>query len=185
MAVMLSPRFVMRILVLLVSFLAFPVPGGAEVVDSSANGFTVRNVAQIAAHPSRVYNAAVDLISRWWNPAHSFSNNAANLMLEARPGGCLCERLTNGGVTHLTVVYAVAQQEVRFSGALGPLQQAGVAGSMIWKLTESAGGTRFEWSYTVGGYMPGGLAAIAPAVDAVLGDQLNRLKRFVESGRPE
>ena len=30
-----------------------------------------------------------------------------------------------------------------------------------------------------------GLAAIAPAVDAVLGDQLNRLKRFVESGRPE
>ena len=56
---------------------------------------------------------------------------------------------------------------------------------MIWKRTESAGGTRFEWSYTVGGYMPGGLAAIAPPVDAVLGDQLNRLKRFVESGRPE
>ena len=175
----------MRILVLFVSCLTLAVPGGAEVVDSSENGFSVRNVAQIAAHPSRVYNAAVDLVSRWWNPAHSYSKNAANLTLEARPGGCLCERLTNGGVTHLTVVYAVAQQEIRFSGALGPLQQTGVAGSMIWKLTESAGGTRFEWSYTVGGYMPGGLAAIAPAVDAVLGDQLNRLKRFVESGRPE
>jgi len=38
---------------------------------------------------------------------------------------------------------------------------------------------------TVGGFMPGGLAAIAPAVDAVLGDQLQRLKRFVETGRAE
>ena len=56
---------------------------------------------------------------------------------------------------------------------------------MTWKLTESAGGTSFEWSYTAGGYMPGGLAAIAPAVDAVLADQLQRLKRFVETGRPE
>jgi hypothetical protein len=86
---------------------------------------------------------------------------------------------------HLTVVYVVAQQEIRFSGALGPLQLTGSAGGMIWKLTESAGGTELEWSYTVGGYMRGGLAAIAPAVDAVLADQLQRLKRFVETGRPE
>jgi len=41
---------------------------------------------------------------------------------------------------------------------------------MIWKLTEAAGGTQFEWTYTV---------------DAVLPDQLTRLKRFVETGRPE
>ena len=161
------------------------IPATAEVVDSGPHGFSVRNVAQIAAHQSRVYNAAVDLVGRWWNPAHSFSNNPANLTLEARAGGCLCERLANGVAVHLTVVYFVAQQEVRFTGALGPLQQAGVAGSMIWKLTEAPGGTRFEWIYTVGGFMPGGLAAIAPAVDAVLADQLQRLKRFVETGRAE
>ena len=175
----------MRILLLSLCCLAFAAPAGADVVDSGPNGFAVRNAAQIAAHPSRVYNAAVDLLGRWWNPAHSFSKNAANLTLEARPGGCLCERLINGAVMHLTVVYVVAQQEIRFTGALGPLQQTGAAGSMVWKLTESAGGTQFDWTYTVGGYMPGGLAAIAPAVDAVLADQLNRLKRFVESGRPE
>ena len=158
---------------------------GAEVVDATAQGFAVRNVAQIAAHPSRVYNAAVDLVGRWWNPAHSFSKNPANLTLEARPGGCLCERLANGVAVHLTVVYFAAQQEIRFTGALGPLQQAGVAGSMIWKLTDVAGGTQFEWTYAAGGYMPGGLAAIAPAVDGVLADQLQRLKRFVETGRAE
>ena len=165
--------------------MSFAMPAAAEVVDSTVNGFAVRNVAQIAADRSRVYNAAVGLLGRWWNPAHTFSNNSANLSLDARPGGCLCELVANGGVAHLTVVYAVAQRELRFSGGLGPLQQAGVAGAMIWKLTEAAGGTQFEWTYTVGGYMPDGLAAIAPAVDAVLADQLNRLKRFVETGRPE
>ena len=165
--------------------MSFGAPAAAEVIDSTVNGFAVRNVAQIAAHPSRVYNTAASLLSRWWNPAHTFSNNSANLSLDARPGGCLCEIVANGGVVHLTVVYVVAQQEIRFSGGLGPLQQTGVAGSMIWKLIEAAGGTQFEWTYTVGGYMPGGLAAIAPAVDAVLADQLNRLKRFVETGRPE
>jgi uncharacterized protein YndB with AHSA1/START domain len=171
--------------IILILILATAAPAAAEVVESTANGFAVRNAAEIAAHPSRVYNAAVDLVSRWWNPAHTFSSNAANLSLDARPGGCLCERIANGGAVHLTVVYVAAQQEIRFSGALGPLQRAGVAGSMTWKLTESGGGTRFEWTYTVGGYMPGGLAAIAPAVDAVLAGQLERLKHFVETGRPE
>ena len=175
----------MRSLILAVVCLAMWVPAAAEVVDSTANGFTVRNSAQIAADPSRVYNTAVALIGRWWNPAHTFSNNAANLALDARPDGCLCERLVNGGVSHLRVLYVVAQQEVRFTGALGPLQQAGVAGSMIWKLTKSDGGTRFDWTYVVGGYLPGGFGVLAPAVDAVLADQLQRLVRFVETGRAE
>jgi uncharacterized protein YndB with AHSA1/START domain len=152
----------MRTLALLVVWMSFGAPAAAEVIDSTVNGFAVRNVAQIAAHPSRVYSTAASLVSRWWNPAHTFSSNSANLSLDARPGGCFCESVANGGVVHLTVVSVVAQQEVRFSG-----------------------GTQFEWTYTVGGYMPGGLAAIAPAVDAVLADQLNRLKRFVETGRPE
>jgi hypothetical protein len=175
----------MRFLIGALLFLIAAGPAAAEVVDSSANGFTVRNAAPIAAHPSRVYNVAIDLVGRWWNPAHTFSKNAANLTLDATPGGCLCERLANGGAVHLTVIHVMPQREVRFTGALGPLQQTGVAGSMIWKLTESTGGTQFEWGYTVGGYMPGGLAAIAPAVDAVLAGQLQRLKRFVETGRPE
>jgi uncharacterized protein YndB with AHSA1/START domain len=175
----------MKRIILMMLVLAAAAPVAGEVVESTANGFAVRNTAQIAAHPSSVYNAAVNLVGRWWNPAHTFSKNAANLTLDGRPGGCLCERTTNGGVVHLTVIYVATQQEIRFSGGLGPLQQAGIAGSMTWKLSESGGGTAFEWSYTAGGYMPGGLAAIAPAVDAVLNAQLQRLKRFVETGRPE
>jgi hypothetical protein len=141
----------MRTLVLLVACVSFAMPAAAEVVDSTVNGFAVRNVAQIAAHPSRVYNAAVDLLGRWWNPAHTFSNNSANLTLDARPGGCLCER-GNGGVVHLTVVRRGAA--IRFSGGLDRCNRR-VAGTMIRKLTEAAGGTQF------GGPTP--LAVTCPA----------------------
>ena len=165
--------------------IVFAATASAEVIDSSQDGFTVRNVAQIGVARSRVYNTAVAFISRWWDAAHTFSGSATNLSLDARPGGCLCELMANGGASHLTVVYVAPQQEIRFSGALGPLQQMAVSGSKSWKLTDTAGGTQFEWTYTVGGYRPGGLAALAPAVDAVLAGQLQRLKRFVETGRPE
>ena len=82
-------------------------------------------------------------------------------------------------------MYLDARREIRFNGALGPLQRTGVAGSMIWKLTESAETTQFEWTFAVGGYTPGGLAAVAPAVDGMLPQQLQRLERFVEIRRPE
>ena len=175
----------MRTCVLTIACLLSAASTVAEVVDSSEHGFTVRNVVQITAHPTRAYNVAVNFVSRWWDPAHTFSQNSTNLSLDLRPGGCLCERLPNGAVTHLNVVYLAVNQEVRFAGALGPLQQMGVAGSMLWKISEANGNTQFEWTYSVGGYRPGGLALIAPAVDAVLANQLQRLKRFVETGRAD
>jgi hypothetical protein len=176
----------MREFILAVVLVSSTASASAEVIDVGEHGFTVRNVAQIAAHRSRVYNTAVDLIARWWDPAHTFSGLATNLSLDLKPGGCLCERLTTGGgVTHLTLVYVAPSQEIRFSGALGPLQEMAVTGSKVWKLTDDGSGTRFEWTYAVGGYRPGGLAAIAKTVDGVLAGQLQRLKRFVETGRPE
>lgn len=76
-------------------------------------------------------------------------------------------------------------EEIRFSGALGPLQQMGASGGLIWKLSAANGGTQVEWTYAVSGFRPGGLGALAPAVDGVLAVQLQRLKRFVETGRAE
>lgn len=42
-------------------------------------------------------------------------------------------------------------------------------------------GTNVGVKYSVGGYMHGGFDSIAPAVDAVLRDRLERLKRHVET----
>ena len=52
--------------------------------------------------------------------------DAKNLSIDARPGGCFCEKLPNGGgVEHARVVYVAPREVLRLSGALGPLQGVG------------------------------------------------------------
>ena len=148
-------------------------------------GFLVKLEANMNAPAAKVYAALVGQIASWWNPDHTYSHDAKNLSIDPRPGGCFCEKLSNGGgVEHLRVVYIAAPQLVRFAGALGPLQASGLAGSLTWKLTGEAENTRVQLSYSVGGFIDGGFEKIAPAVESMLSDQLNRLKLFVETGKP-
>ena len=156
----------------------------AAVVDSTSAGFLVRSEAVVKATPDSVYRALTARVASWWDPEHTWSGDVRNLSLDATPGGCFCERLPGGGVHHLTVVYAAPGKLLRLIGGLGPLQGAGVAGSLTFALFAVTEGTKVQMSYSVGGYFPGGLASLAPVVDAVLGGQLARLERFVETGRP-
>ena len=73
---------------------------------------------------------------------------------------------------------------LRLTGGLGPLGLMGVSGNMTWEFDETDGGTAVTLQYAVGGYMPGGLDAIAAGVDGVLVEQMTRLKSFVETGSP-
>ena len=163
---------------------ALSTPAAAEVVDAQANGFALKYVYDIARPREAVYRAIAD-VSHWWDASHSYSGQAGNLSLEARPGGCFCERLPAGGVQHMLVIHANAPGQLTLQGGLGPLASLGVAGAMQWALTERAGGTHLEVTYNVGGFMPGGLAPLAPLVDQVVALQLTRFKTFVETGRPE
>jgi hypothetical protein len=158
----------------------------AAVVDAAAGGFTVRHTIEVRSQAVSSYRTVVDRVSAWWQAEHTFSGNAANLSIDARPGGCFCEFLPGGGgVRHLTVVYADAGKLLRLTGGLGPLQALAVDGAMTWKFTESGTTTTIEMTYTVGGYAPGGLAALAPVVDMVLGTQVARLKRLIDTGRAD
>jgi uncharacterized protein YndB with AHSA1/START domain len=148
-------------------------------------GFLVKLDVSVNAPVAKVYDALLGKVGSWWNPEHTYSHDAKNLSIDARAGGCFCEKLPNGGgIEHLRVVYVAPPQVVRFSGALGPLQASGVAGSMTWKLTGESNGTQLELSYSVGGFIPGGFEKIAPAVEAMLREQLDRLKLFAETGKP-
>ena len=156
----------------------------AAVVDSTQVGFLVRSEATVHAAPDSVYRALTGRIGAWWDSEHTFSGDSRNLSLDATPGGCFCESLPGGGgVRHLTVIFASPPRSLRLVGALGPLQGAGVAGSLTWSLSPAPDGTKVSVEYSVGGYFPGGLPSLAPAVDAVMGGQLLRLMRFVETGR--
>ena len=149
------------------------------------NGFLVRLEASVRSPKQNVYDALIGQVGSWWNPEHTYSHDAKNLSIDPRAGGCFCEKLPNGGgVVHLRVVYIAPGEVLRLSGGLGPLQASGLAGSMTWKLTGGAENTRVELSYSVGGFVQGGFEEIAPAVESMLNDQLNRLKLFVETGKP-
>jgi uncharacterized protein YndB with AHSA1/START domain len=169
---------------ILCAMLAAPVRG--EVIESTAAGFSVRNAATISAPPDKVYSALTDKVGGWWDPAHTFSHDARNLSVDAKPGGCFCERLSDGGgVQHMSVVYASPGKLLRLTGAIGPLQEAALVGTMTWNLSQAGGATTVELIYTVGGFRAGGLRDLPTVVDGVLRGQLARLKAFVETGRPD
>ena len=149
------------------------------------NGFLVKLEANVNAPRAKVYDALIGQVGSWWNPQHTYSHDAKNLSIDPRPGGCFCERLPNGGgIEHLRVIYVAPREVLRLSGGLGPLQASGVAGSMTWKLTGDSDNTRVQLSYSVGGSIDGGFEKIAPAVEGMLNEQLNRLRVFAETGKP-
>jgi uncharacterized protein YndB with AHSA1/START domain len=156
-----------------------------EVLEATPGGFSVKTTVSIAAPRARVYDALVQAVGRWWDPEHTYSGDAANLSIDPRPGGCFCEKLAQqGAVQHGMVVLAIPAKTLRLSGAIGPLQESGVAGSLTFDLAEREGATDVAMTYSVGGYRQGGLQTLAPLVDTVLGTQLRRLKDFVEKGTP-
>jgi uncharacterized protein YndB with AHSA1/START domain len=153
----------------------------AELTASSPSGFISEHDITIAAPPQRVYDALTAEVGRWWDPAHSYSGNAANFTLDARAGGCFCERWSSGEVRHMTVVFVEPGRTLRLTGGLGPLQSMTVNGSMTFTL-EGGATTRLHYRYAVSGWSPDGLTALAEPVDRVQLGQLLRLKRYVETG---
>jgi uncharacterized protein YndB with AHSA1/START domain len=172
-----------RAAALLAASLCVPAAAVGDVVDSAANGFTLKITVEVAAPPERAYRALLD-IGSWWSSDHTYSGDAKNLSIAAQPGGCYCEKLTNGGaVEHGRVVNLVPGSLLRLQTALGPLQELGVSGSMTWQVAASGKGSTVTMTYIVGGYAPGGLQKLAPLVDQVLTQQVRSLKAFLDTSR--
>ena len=158
----------------------------AEVTDSSVGGFTTVNEVVVNTSRAEAWVAAVNDIGSWWSPDHTISGDAARISIQSKLQGCFCETLgENAGVVHLVVTMVNPTNLLRMTGALGPLGLMGVDGNMIWEFEDAEGGASVRFTYAVGGYSKDGLDQIAPAVDYVLGEALNRLKNYVETGSPE
>jgi hypothetical protein len=154
----------------------------AEVVSVAGNGFELRETAHTAASPEKVY-AAMLLPARWWSSEHTFSGNAANLILDARAGGCWCETLPKGGsVEHLRVVFVSPGKTLRLRGALGPFQGFAVDGVMTLSVKSVADGTDISLTYSLSGYIKDGFEDLSKGADHVLGEQVERLAKLVDTG---
>ena len=156
----------------------------AEVVEAGDTGFTLKETVVVHADAASAY-AAVLAVGKWWAPAHTYSGDAANLSIDARPLGCWCEKLPDGGsVRHMDVVMMMPGKMLRFVGGLGPLQGMGVHGAMTWTFKPAEKGTSVEVTYAVGGHAANGFKEIAAGVDGVLHGQVERYGRFLDTGKP-
>jgi uncharacterized protein YndB with AHSA1/START domain len=171
--------------------IAVPVSAVAAVADASAAGFTVKTSLTIAAAPTEVYERFVHNIGDWWSPQHTVSGDSHNLSIEEKPMGCFCEKLPNGGVRHMQILYFDRGKVLRMSGLLGPLQGIGGSGVLTVNFTaarivrtpaDTLTVTKLDATYSVSGYSAAGMNAFAGPVDSVLSEQFNRLKNYVENG---
>lgn len=151
----------------------------AEVTAVAAGGFRSEHVLILAASPDEAWQALTADVHRWWDAAHSYSGDAGNFTLDARPGGCFCEALPDGGVEHMRVAHAAPGTRLNLIGGLGPLQEMGVSGTMSFALVPVKAGTRLSYRYTVSGYHPDGLQGLAGPVDQVQLGQLKRLQAYL------
>jgi hypothetical protein len=159
-------------------------PAQAEIAAQTDTGFVVRQVVETTAGPEDAWKALIEPAG-WWNGAHSFSGDANNLSIDARPGGCFCEVLPGegekgwlnprGGVEHMRVVFVDRAKALRMTGALGPLQSEAVLGTLTVTLKPIDGGTQLTWSYVVAGSMRYKPDQIVTGVDRMIGEQATRL----------
>ncbi|MFC3711373.1 SRPBCC family protein [Sphingoaurantiacus capsulatus] len=161
--------------------LAASAPASARVVSTQPHGFEISETAVVKAAPEVVYRTLVDIAS-WWDGNHSYSGNAANISIDARAGGCWCEKLSDGGsIEHMRIVYAQPGKVLRAQGGLGPLQGEGATGSLTYTIKPAAGGgSEVTQTYVVGGYLRPGAEKLAPGVDAVMSAGFKRLVAKVD-----
>lgn len=170
---------------LLASLFVFGAAARAEVRQAAADGFFVAFSEQVAAPPAKAY-AAIVAVPAWWSGEHTWSGQASNLSLKAEAGGCFCERWAGGSAEHGRVVMALPDNLLRLEAALGPLQEFALKGILsFWVRSDDDGSTRIEVEYRVNGASASGLEALAPQVDEMLGAQVARLKRYVDTGKPD
>lgn len=153
----------MRRLLLALIVLSLTRPGAlrADVITSTPGGFSTSESTQISSVPMAIFLAITGSLHAWWDPAD-----------------------TPEPLRHLKVAGSERGRFVNFSGGVGPLRGTTATATLTWTLTALRGRTRVEVTYQATGDPALGLATQALTVDAILTDQLQRLKRFVEAGRP-
>ena len=177
---------------------ALPIAG--EVVEVRDDGFVSTFEVEIKAAPKRTFDALWKDVAKWWDPAHTYTGDSENMYLsdligfvedlsplvpsdppeEARRP-LFDDDLLGPFVRHMDIDMVQPPTALRLRGAMGPLQTHAVMGSMTFDLEATEDGTRLRYRYVVNGPR---LREWAEPVDRVMGGQLQRLRRYVESGDP-
>lgn len=163
--------------------LAAALPGYASVSAATASSFLITHRVETSVPPPTLYDALLQP-GRWWNPEHTWSGNAGNLRMRVGSAGCLCEAWERNTVEHARVIASVPPKTLRLEGGLGPLQALAVNAVLDFNVAPRAGGSTLVLTYRVRGTPDAALDKLAPAVDKVLGEQVQRLAAFADAPPP-
>jgi uncharacterized protein YndB with AHSA1/START domain len=151
------------------------------VTQSAGDALESRHVFAIAASPAAAWRALVRP-ERYWPRDHTWSGDPRNLSLDARAGGCFCEKWRDASAEHGRVVMARKNELLRIRGAFGPLQSLAVVGVLTVELAAQDGGTEAVVTYRVSGDSLHRLDRFAPVVDKVIGQQFGRFADYAADG---
>ena len=151
----------------------------ARVVDAAGNGFTVENSATVAVDVKTAWVGLVDHVDAWWPKDHSWFGKDGKFTIDARAGGCFCEKAGDRSALHMTIGYVDPEHVLRMLGGLGPLAGMGLSGTMDWTLEPIPGGTRITLRYVAGGYTTTDLKKFVTIVDQVQALQLGGLANYL------
>ncbi|WP_420477833.1 hypothetical protein [Brevundimonas sp. FT23028] len=170
---MLKSLFIAGALALLAS------PAAAEVVERSADSFTLRYARSMETSAGDIV-MALESIGDWWDSAHTYSGDASNLSIRLEPGACLCERLADGSFFEHGRVILLDDDHLSLNAPLGPLKGRTSKAELTFSWPD-AGATDVTvvMTFRVEGT---GVGAWADGVDAVMQGQYARLIHHVEYG---
>lgn len=152
----------------------------AEIKDATPSGFTLENKRMVPVAPEAAFKALVDDVDQWWPKDHSWWGKEAKFSIDAKAGGCFCERGGKHEALHMLVTFVDPPNTLRMTGGLGPLQGMGLHGALEFRFApQDGGGTEITMFYRAGGYTPDDLSKFAPVVDQVQGLQLGGLATFL------
>jgi hypothetical protein len=160
-----------------IAVLLSPLAGtaSAEVSRRYPDGFNIVHETIVRSSASDTYKA-FGVLPRWWDPAHTYTGDSANLSIALEPGACFCERRGSDGIEHGRVIAAWphgSSHTVRIQGALGPLQGLTSDAIMMFEaVPQTDGSSMVRLTYTVRGHET---TTWADPVDQVLGVQFGRL----------
>ena len=152
----------------------------AEVVSRSADGFSLRFAVGVEAAAEDVVTAVSEL-PRWWDPAHTYTGDSANLWLAFEEGGCWCERLADGTIFEHAVVTGIMADRVTMTAALGPLHDKATKAELTFGSGPENRGRLVTVDFVVEGP---GLGAMADGVNTVMDQAFDRLIHQIEYGEP-
>jgi hypothetical protein len=152
----------------------------AKVEQSSPSNANLNYSIPVQASRDAVWKQLIQPQS-WWSDSHTWSGKAKNLKLTPGVGNCWCEHWDGNSVEHGRIIVWKPKQGFRMQAVFGPMQEQALSGIMDFRIEEADGKTNLIVAYRLNGSDKSALDKIAPFVDKVMQEQLDRLKQSIES----